>query len=448
MTDPFISTDGSYESGWQKISLRKMILKRTNRQGLTKVYIEVRFYRYINTETYEDISRRISTNIWIDPKNWHRQKEIIKDNEENSQYKNNELNKLFSTVQAFVSSHGVQEPDQVYSEALSLNKLKKFFPNRKKYRKTLVDYIEDYYQFRKRRKTLKGTLKEFKTLKNRVKNFDQFRGKPSYIEELNTTWSDFFEDFLMNQAENRGVKGYSSGTIEKTYTILITVLNHYYSRRDEYGLVLPDKFLQKGWKRGKPSKNKANPLTTKQLQALYKHDFKNKHLELTKLRFCLQCFTGVRHSDLHMIKPHNIVDGKRIVLTPLKTERYGTKSVIPLNEHSLSILQKFDYDTSSLKMENQPYNRNIETMLKIMQKQYPKLLFKTDHRSHSGRDTFITNAVMAKVDWKTILTWVGQKSYTIMDRYIGITDDYSEGEMSKMFDMMQSVTETNQKKTT
>jgi hypothetical protein len=174
---------------------------------LTKIYIEIRFYRYLNTDTYEDKPVRMSTNIWIDPKNWHKAKEIIKDREENASYKNNELNKHCIVVQAFISSHGEQEPDQVYSKILSLEKLRRFFQKRKGQRKTLVDYIEDYYQFRKQRKTLQGTLKEFKTMKNRVKSFDTFRGKPTYMEDINTMWSDFFEDFLINHADNRGAKG-------------------------------------------------------------------------------------------------------------------------------------------------------------------------------------------------------------------------------------------------
>ncbi len=136
-------------------------------------------------------------------------------------------------------------------------------------------------------------------------------------------------------------------------------------------------------------KNKANPISPQQLQALYNHQFEEKHLELTKLRFCLQCFTGLRFSDLHRINPNRIVEGKRIVLTLKKTERYHTKAVIPLNEHSRALLESFDYNTSTLKIANQPYNRNIKDMLTIMQKAYPDLNFKTDHRSHSFRQRYI-----------------------------------------------------------
>ena len=52
---------------------------------------------------------------------------------------------------------------------------------------------------------------------------------------------------------------------------------------------------------------------------------------------------------------------------------------------------------------------------------------------------------MAEVDWKTILTWVGQSSYKIMYIYIGIADDYSDGEMSKMFEIMKLSTEEKKK---
>jgi integrase len=440
MANYFTTPDEAYGIKKGHTKIRKMILNRTNKEGLTKVYIEVRFYEYKGAGEYSDKPLRLPTRIWVSPKNWNKKKQQITGNEEDAQYKNAQINKAYSEVKNFIDSYEPSRPNQAYGEAVSLDKLEKHFPNRPENRKTLLDHIEDYYQFRKKRNTVQGTLKEFKTLKNRVKAFDEFKGKKSYLDELNTVWSDDFEEFLMNHAKNKDSKGYSSGTIEKTYTILITVLNHIYSRRGEYGVKISDRFLQRGWKRGKPSKNKANPITPKQLQALYNHTFEQKYLELTKVRFCLQCYTGVRFSDLHRITPDTIKDNKRIVITPVKTKNHDIEAVIPLNEYSDAIIKKFNYDTTSLKIANQPYNRNIEDMLKVMQEKYPDLNFKTDHRSHCGRDTFITNAVMAKVDWKTILTWVGQKSYTIMDRYIGISDDYSDSEMTKVFDVMEAST--------
>lgn len=440
MIDVHTAPNDAYGISKRKVSMRKMILKRKTKEGLTKVYIEVRFYEYKGAGEYHDVSKRIPTRVWIEPKNWNKKKEEVSSKDVDADFKNNELNKAYSEVQRFLTSYGQQDPNQVYVEAASLEKLREYFPNRPENRKTLIDYIEDYYQFRKKRNHPQGTIKEFKNVKNRVIAFDKFRGKKSYLDELHTLWSDDFEEYMLNHAENRGSKGYSLGTIGKTYTILITVLYHYHRRKGVLGLKMSDDFLFKEWKHGKPSKNQANPITPRQLQALYNHRFNEKHLELTRVRFCLQCFTGVRYSDLHRITPDTIKENKRIVIKPVKTERYETISSIPLNEYSEAILKELKYDTSSLKIANQPYNRNIKEMLEKMQEKYSELNFKTDHRSHCARDTFITNAVMAKVDWKTILTWVGQKSYTIMDRYIGISDDYSDSEMTKVFDVMETIT--------
>jgi len=99
-------------------------------------------------------------------------------------------------------------------------------------------------------------------------------------------------------------------------------------------------------------------------------------------------------------------------------------------------LEEVNNDTSCYKMTNQAYNRAIEDLLKILagKEEYKGLKFKTNHTSHNFRDTFISLAVIKSVNWKSILKWVGQSSYSIMDRYIHLTKPFEESEMKKMFD--------------
>ena len=123
----------------------------------------------------------------------------------------------------------------------------------------------------------------------------------------------------------------------------------------------------------------------------------------------------------------------RIIITPQKTERYDKKAEIDLNPYSSAILKPLDFNTSSLKIENAPYNRNIKAMFVVMQEKYPEMKFQSNYGSHNARDTFISIAVQAGVDFKTILTWTGQSSYSIMDRYISITDKYKVAQMKKVF---------------
>ncbi len=291
--------------------------------------------------------------------------------------------------------------------------------------KPLLQYIDDYVQYRKERNTTRNTAKEFTTLMNRVKNFDLDRKQTSYFSDINFTWADAFEKYLLK-------KEYNSGTIEKSFTILITILNHFYVRKDEMKINLSDKFKLKGFKRGEKSRNMANPLTFEQFKTLYDHKFKEDSLEKTRIKFCLQCSTGLRFSDMFRITPEMINDN-RIIIKPVKTERHNITAVIDLNPYSTEILAKLNYNTSVLKIENAPYNRNIKTMFEKLQEDKPDMKYKADYGSHCGRDTFISICVQQGVDFKTILTWTGQSSYSILDRYIHTTNEYKAGQMQKAF---------------
>lgn len=109
--------------------------------------------------------------------------------------------------------------------------------------------------------------------------------------------------------------------------------------------------------------------------------------------------------------------------------------VQPLNNYAISLLQEVNYDTSVYKLANQVYNRNIEEVFVILREKYPDLKFKK-YTSHNFRDTFISNAVQARINWKSILKWVGQSSYEIMNRYIYLSEEFQKEEMERMFKFM------------
>ena len=320
---------------------------------------------------------------------------------------------------------GSRNSNTVWNERVNFQSAERGLNSQKPDVKPLLQYIEDYVQYRKDRNTTRNTAKEFTTLMNRVKNFDLDRKQTSYFSDINFTWADAFEKYLLK-------KEYNSGTIEKSFTILITILNHFYVRKDEMNLNLSDKFKLKGFKRGEKSRNMANPLTFDQFKTLYNHKFEEDYLEKTRIKFCLQCCTGLRFSDMFRITPEMINDN-RIIIKPVKTERHNITAEIDLNPYSTEILANLNHNTSGLKIENAPYNRNIKTMFEKMQKDKPDMKFRADYGSHCGRDTFISICVQQGVDFKTILTWTGQSSYSILDRYIHATNEYKAGQMQKAF---------------
>ncbi len=403
--------------------VRLMTRNRANKAGLTKIEVEVMRYVYAGKGKER---KYVDTNVSISPKNWNQKTQKITNKEPDQVALQSKINIAYSVVLNFVTSNGEIIPD---IDGLNIDGLKPFFPQMRVNRKTLANYIDDYYKFRVNQGTKKNTTKEFKTLKNRIEAFDTWNKKKTYFENINLLWSTDFENYCLNKKE------YSPGTIEKSYTILYTVLNHFYQLRDEMQIELSDKFTYDDFKRGKKSKNKANPLTMPQLMTLYNHNFEENHLIITKKMILIQCFTGVRFDDIKRFRPENFENDGFLTFTPAKTEHHKIEVRQPLNEYAKGLLQEVEYDTSQYKLQNQPYNRNIKEIFNKLRTENPELKYKT-YTSHNFRDTFISNAVQASINWKSILTWVGQTSYQIMDRYIELTPDFEKKEMEKMFKYM------------
>jgi integrase len=404
----------------------KLIVKnRTNKAGLSKIEVQVMKYQYDGKVKME--RRYVDTTVWINPQNWNQKNGKISSKEIDHTTKQQQINLAYSSVLQFVESNGQEFPNL---EWLNIDCLQEFFPKVQVKRKALADYIIDYYDHRVDQKTKKGTTKEFKTLQNRIEAFDAHKKKKTYLEDINILWSNSFESYCRN------IKEYSDGTIGKSYTILYTVLNYYYEIRDEMQISLTDKFKSKLFKRGGKSENKANPLTMPQLLQLISHEFNEKHLIFTKKMILIQCHTGIRYDDIKRLRPVNFETEGFLIFKPIKTEHHKKCEVEqPLNAYSKALFEEVGYNTSIFKLQNQPYNRNIETIFDKMRDKYPDLKYGV-YTSHNFRDTFISNCVQAGINWKSILKWVGQTSYAIMDRYIKLTPEFQHSEMQKLYKFM------------
>jgi len=90
------------------------------------------------------------------------------------------------------------------------------------------------------------------------------------------------------------------------------------------------------------------------------------------------------------------------------------------------------HDTSQMKISYQPYMQQIQEIFYEVREKYPELQIGR-YSTHSGRDTYISICVQNKASMKNILTWVGQSSYRIMDRYIKLTPESQKAEVNSVF---------------
>ena len=129
-----------------------------------------------------------------------------------------------------------------------------------------------------------------------------------------------------------------------------------------------------------------------------------------------QISTGCRFGDAFKISKNQIKEGC-IEYFPEKTRHKKDNLVIvPINDVSQMILDKYDSDLTSLKISNQKYNQGLKDMFAELVEKYPEL-FASAYSSHNARDTFITTSINAGVDVPLLLMMVGQSSWAIMKRY-------------------------------
>ena len=414
-----LNEEGNYKiTGFNKIrnyTCRKIILpSQKNKAGECKIYVEV-LSRLKDSKNTGRV--RISTDIWVLPSNWMKKRQEVSKNDNDYINKNEIINKFFMDIQ---TSCNVGNNPEWITDKKKIEQVLKIIEPVKTNKKTLTDYFYDYIELRKTDGSAKNTIKTLVTVMNRLKNYQTSINKKLSFNDMNLTFADNFSIYLRQDA------GYNENTVEKTFTVLKTVLNFYFKRRMELNISLPEIFKDEEWKRGNKSANAAHPLEREDFTVLLNHDFKSDlAMVSTQDRFLLQCSTGLRFSDLFKITKDMIVNNC-IKINPTKTHNKKDNTIyIDLNTVSIKILEKYNYNTSVLKISNNKYNKSLKLMFEKLEIE--------KHTSHDARDTFISYAISSGVDVATILSWTGQESYDILKRYVKITDQHKAQQMQKIF---------------
>lgn len=185
-------------------------------------------------------------------------------------------------------------------------------------------------------------------------------------------------------------------------------------------------------------------LTWDELMLVYNFKFPEgkKYLERTRDVFCFQCFTSLRYSDVAKLRREDI-EGD---IVKVVTEKTGNTIRIELNKYSRSILEKYQEDERPLPVPcNQRMNKWIKEVCFLAGIDQPMTLvyYKGAERieevhpkyeligTHTGRRTFICNALTMGIPAATVMEWTGHSDYKAMKPYIKIADQEKAKAMKK-----------------
>ena len=172
----------------------------------------------------------------------------------------------------------------------------------------------------------------------------------------------------------------------------------------------------------------------------------NAYLDPVRDVFIFCCFSGLRHSDANNLRRSDI-KGDHIEITTVKT---ADSISIELNDITKAVLEKYKdvpfKDNKALpNLINQAMNRDIKELCKLagINEEIRITTYKGSTRTdtvyhkwekvgtHTGRRTFIVNALSLGIPPSVVMKWTGHSDYKAMKPYIDIVDSIKAESMTK-----------------
>lgn len=369
---------------------------------------------------------------------------------------------LESAFKYFEGNEIIPTPSQVaqrYEERINGVVPKRPAPEKKKQEKPEALFFDTYQQFLAeagdKNSWTKATYDKMAALKEDLIDFK----KSIKFSDITETWLTSFVHYLRDEKrlktprkkkgdrkdyDKDDIVGIKNSTIGKKLGYLRWFLN--WATDKGYNTNLAFKTFKPTLKY---TQKKVIYLTKEELAKIKNYVIPEDKSYLIPVRdvFFFCCFSGVRHSDAYNLK-RNDIKGDHIEITTIKT---ADSISIELNKVTKEILEKyaditFPNNQALPVIKNQPMNRDLKELCRLagIDEEIRVTTYKGNQRidevkkkyelvgTHTGRRTFIVNALSRGISPNVVMKWTGHSDYKAMEPYIDIVDSIKAKEMSKM----------------
>lgn len=280
----------------------------------------------------------------------------------------------------------------------------------------LKKYIIQYASTSNRNHIYKMSLK---SLAKKIESFESYLGKKLYSNSFDNKIFEEFIIFLKNDDKN-----YKNSTIRNIGQKLSEFLRK--ANKDGYAVnfrfeecKLPEKQIYSVY------------LSEEEIQKIYNLKELSNSQEKIKDLFCLNCYLGLRFTDLINLSDFNLSKNKLEV----RTKKTDKKVLIPIHPIVKEIIKKyngipkyiyslFNYN-KTLKLICKKAKINEKILIernegnKFIKKNVPKWQLVT---AHTARRSFATNAYLSGIKPARIMKLTGHTSEQTFFQYIRISD--------------------------
>ena len=397
-----------------------------------------------------------STSYRIDVAKWDADKQRVKNGctnklKQSSAEINADLLNLYNIVQNIFKEFEVAEtmptPGQIKS---AFSERTKAHTSEEKPTETVeakLSFWELYDEFVKENGRLNNwthaTHQKFKTVKNHLTDFQTNNNVELSFEFFSENGLNDYVDFLREVADLRNL------TVGKQISFLKWYLRWAVKKGYHSNLAF-DSFKPKM----KNTQKKVIFLTTDELTRIRTLSIPQSKQYLERVRdiFLFLCFSGLRYSDVANLKRSDIKPD-HMEITTMKT---ADSLSIELNAQTKAILEKyadiqFKNDRVLPIITNQKFNTYLKELAQIAGIDEPvrETYYKGNERidivtpkyallgSHTGRRTFICNALALGIPPQVVMKWTGHSDYKAMKPYIDIADNIKAAAMTRFDNLLQ-----------
>lgn len=274
--------------------------------------------------------------------------------------------------------------------------------------------------------------------------YEKFHALKAHLDEYknNLSFDDFNEEGLNRfVAYLRDEAGLRNSTIDNQLGFVRWVLR--WATAKGYNTIRDFETFRPKLKK---AEHKVVFLDWDELMRVYNFQFAQNKGYLDRVRdvFCFCCFTSLRYSDVANLKWSD-VGTDYIQVTTIKT---NDTVKIELNDYSKGIIDKYRDANFPNNMvlpviSNQKMNTYLKEMGKVCGLDTPITItyYKGHERidevhpkyellgTHTGRRTFICNALMLGITPEIVMKWTGHSDYKTMKPYIDIADSAKKAAM-------------------
>ena len=354
--------------------------------------------------------------ISIEPKQWSKKNHKVHSGVTDSAIHNDKLQSIRSAAMLEYSNFNNK------SKTFTLEYLKQFLDDKFKYGKTNPEFIEDYfieYMNDKVKRVDERTSATYKTFYTHLQALQQhYKIKIAYTD-LNQDFYNKFIDYFVDveKHENRTIK-------DKHLSALSSFLN--WSVSKDYITKNPYSHTKFPFK---ISPADTVSLNESELNILYNLDLKSERLDRVRDIFCLECFCGVRYSDMSKVLPENLKGNHLDIITQKTSEPLH----IPLRKEALNLIHKyFDKQLAFPTLSNQKLNDYIKELCELagFNEQIALMSFSGKTKTtevfekfklistHTARRTFATLSYLRGIDPFVIMKITGHKDLKTFQIYL------------------------------